>query len=208
MIEIIGHILNGLAFVGAALVLLPFASLLTRSDRLAGLTARLSCVFERLISAIAHIIMWAGLAMMLIQVLSVLLRYVFGINFIWMQESIIYLFALLFLLGAGYALIKDEHVRVDVVYTTLSPRKKAMVNMLGTYLFLFPVCGLIIWAAGGYVAAAWLNQEGSQDASGIQAVFLLKSLIPAFATLLAMAGFVVAAKASAVLTCAKPSGAS
>ncbi len=205
MIELIGHILNGLAFFGAALALLPFLSLLTRSDALAGLTTRLSAFFEGIIATIAHVIMWAGLAMMLIQVLSVLLRYVFGINFIWMQESITYLFAMLFLLGAGYALIKDEHVRVDVVYTTLSPRKKAVVNMLGTYLFLFPVCGLIVWAAGGYVAAAWVNQEGSQDASGIQAVFVLKSLIPAFATLLAMAGFVVAAKASAVLTGTSPS---
>lgn len=199
MINLIGNILNISAMVGAVFLLLPLFSWLSRNESLTKFSNSLAIGLEKFVLLITHIAIWAGLAMVIIQVLSVLLRYIFGINFIWMQESITYLFGIMFLLGSSFALLRNEHVRVDIFYSQMSLRRKALIDFIGTYLFLFPVCALILWSANGYVAAAWRSLEGSSDASGIQAVFLLKSLIPLFATLLAMAGYVQANRAVRIL---------
>ena len=104
-----------------------------------------------------------------------------------------------FLLAGGYALLTDDHVRVDIFYRGASPRRKALIDLAGTYLFLVPVCLLLIWTASPYVARSWAVGEGSNESSGIQALFIIKSFISAFAILLMMAGFVIAARASALL---------
>lgn len=192
MIQSVGNFLNILALFAGLLTLVPLVSLLTKSKAFITLSTRLAGFSLFILTHIAHTVMWSGLLMMLIQVSAVVMRYVFGINFIWMQESITYLFAAMFLLGAGFVLVEDGHVRVDIFYSTMSENQKAFINIIGTYLFLLPVCGLILWASGGYVSASWIDLERSQDPSGIHAVFLLKSCIPAFATLMAMAGLVLA----------------
>ena len=199
MIALIGNILNIAAFIGALFLSLPLLALLSGDKGLFAVSNGFASLFDKFILLVAHIAIWSGLAMIIIQVLSVLLRYMFGVNFIWMQESITYLFGIMFLLGSSFALLRDEHVRVDIFYSRFSAKRKALIDFLGTYLFLLPLCALILWAANGYVAASWRAMEGSPDASGIQAVYLLKSLIPAFATLLAMAGFVQANRAAAIL---------
>ncbi|MEM8771236.1 MAG: TRAP transporter small permease subunit [Pseudomonadota bacterium] len=155
----------------------------------------LSRIFEAATRLTGRAVMWLLLAMALVQFAVVLLRYVFGINYIFMQESITYMHGFVFLLAAGYALLTDDQVRVDIFYRDAPPKRKALTDLLGTYLFLFPVCLLIVWSASPYAARSWRVLEGSADASGIQGVFILKSLIPAFAMLLAMAGFVIAHRA-------------
>ena len=152
-------------------------------------------LFEDLTKLVGRTVMWLLLIMALLQFAIVLLRYVFGVNEIFMQESITYMHGAVFLLAAGYALLTNDHVRVDIFYREASAKRKAVVDLLGTYLFLFPVCLVIVWAGSPYVARSWAFYEGSAESSGIQGVFLLKSLIPAFAVLLAMAGFVIAHKA-------------
>ena len=144
-------------------------------------------------------VMWLLFAMAFVQFAVVVLRYVFGINYIFMQESITYMHGAVFLTAAGYALMTDDHVRVDIFYREAPAKRKALIDFLGTYLFLFPVCIVLLWTASPYVANSWAVREGSAETSGIQGVFLLKSLIPAFAVLLAMAGFTVAARAGAIL---------
>ena len=200
MLALAGNILMLMALALGIILLLPMVYILTRAGAVRRLCQSLAGLFEGINKTVSGTIMWAGLAMALVQLMVVIMRYVFGVNFIWMQEAIVYLFGFMFLLTAGYALLTDEHVRVDIFYRETSPRRKAFVNFIGTYLFLFPVCVLIIWAAGPYVARSWAVMEGSQEQSGIQAVFLLKSLIPAFAVLMAMAGFTLATKAALTLT--------
>ncbi len=148
---------------------------------------------------VGRTVMWLLLAMALVQFSVVLLRYVFGVNFIFMQESVTYMHGAVFLLAAGYALLTDDHVRVDIFYREAPARRKALINFLGTYVFLFPICLLLLWTASPYVANSWSVAEGSTETSGIQAVFILKSFIPAFAILLAMGGFVIAARAGEIL---------
>lgn len=135
------------------------------------------------------------LAMAAVQFPVVILRYVFGINSIFMQESVTYMHAAVIMLAGGYTFAVNGHVRVDIFYRHAAEKHKALINLAGIYVFLFPVCLLVLWTASPYVASSWAVLEGSAERSGIKAVFVLKSLIPAFAVLLAMAGFTTAVKA-------------
>ncbi len=180
-------------------IVIIISALIFTSGGAGPLIARLSPIIEKLVSASAQAVMWLLLAMALIQFGIVVLRYVFGINYIFMQESITYMHGAVFLLAAGYALLTDDHVRVDIFYREAPAKRKALIDLLGTYLLLFPVCLLLLWTASPYVANSWAVGESSAEASGIAGVFILKSFIPAFAVLLAMAGFNIAARAGDVL---------
>ena len=163
------------------------------------LMAGLAGVFEAINKTAGRSVMWLPIVMALVQFGVVVLRYVFGINYIFMQESITYMHGAVFLLAGGYALLTDDHVRVDIFYRDAPPRRKALIDLAGTYLLLFPVCLLLIWTASPYVANSWAVGEGSNESSGIKGLFILKSFIPAFAVLMSMAGFVIAARASSIL---------
>jgi len=162
-------------------------------------TERLAPVFAAISRCAGRAVMWLVFLMAFTQFAVVILRYVFGVNFLALQESITYMHGAVFLLAAGYALLTDDQVRVDIFYRGASPKRKALVDFLGTYFFLFPVCLLILWTTSSYVGQSWAVREGSAEASGVPAVFILKSFIPAFAVLMAMAGFSIAANAGAVL---------
>lgn len=180
-------------------VCLLATALVIMSGGAAQFSERARPLFEDVTRMTAKIVMWFLLAMALVQFAVVVLRYVFGINYIFMQESITYMHGAVFLLAAGYALVTNDHVRVDIFYREAPPKRKALVDFLGTYFLLFPVCLLLLWTASPYVAASWAVGEGSNESSGIQAVFIMKSFIPAFAMLLAMAGFNIASRAGAEL---------
>lgn len=160
---------------------------------------RLTQWIDTLNDRIGNYVSWLAITMILIQFSTVVLRYIFGISFIWMQEGVVYLHATLFMMGAAYTLLHEGHVRVDIFYRTAPPRKKAMVDLAGAFVFLLPVCGLILWASVPYVINSWVMQEGSQETSGIQAVFLLKSLIVAFAVLMGLQGIAMALRSSLTL---------
>ena len=143
---------------------------------------------------------WLALLMVLVQTIVVLQRYIFGINYIWMQESVTYMHALLFMLAAGYTLLHGGHVRVDIFYRDASPRTKAKIDFAGSYLFIFPVMILILILAFPYVRLSWMVLEGSLETSGIQGIYLLKSIILIFASLMLMQGFSLAARTALILT--------
>ena len=145
-------------------------------------------------AAIGGWVAWLAIAMVLVQFTVVVLRYVFGVGFIVLQESMNYLHGFLFLLGAGYTLLVNGHVRVDIFYREATVRTKAWVDLLGSLLLLIPMCVLVIWASWGPVLQSWRTLEGSPETSGIPAVFLLRTAIPAFAVLMIVQGVSVAAK--------------
>jgi TRAP-type mannitol/chloroaromatic compound transport system permease small subunit len=126
--------------------------------------------------------------MVVIQFLVVILRYVFGIGSIQMQESIMYLHAMTFLGGAAYTLQNGGHVRVDIFYSAMSERKKALIDLLGSAFLLIPFCILVWIKAYPYVLSSWSYLEGSKETSGIPAVFLLKTLILVFVVLVVFQG--------------------
>ncbi|NWG70109.1 MAG: TRAP transporter small permease subunit [Parvularculaceae bacterium] len=188
--------MRGGVFAGALAALAVLVALLGGPRKAAAL---LAATFETIARGAGRLVMWLTLAMALVQFGIVILRYVFGINSIFMQESVTYMHGAVFLLAAGYALLTDDHVRVDIFYRTASPRRKAMVNLAGAYVFLFPAVLVALWTSSEYVGHSWSVREGSAEQSGIAGVYLLKSLIPAFAILLAMAGFAAATRAGQTL---------
>jgi TRAP-type mannitol/chloroaromatic compound transport system permease small subunit len=131
---------------------------------------------------------WLTLLMMLLLCLVVVLRYGFDVGFIALQEFVTYLHASVFMLGAGYALKQDGHVRVDIFYRNFSTRGRAWINSIGCIVFLLPVCGYILLSSWDFVAQSWHIREVSSEPGGIAAVFLLKSLIPLLAITLGLQG--------------------
>ena len=160
----------------------------------------LAAAIDRFNTAVGRAASWCALAIVLIGFAVVLLRYVLGVGSIWLQESILYAHAALFLLAAAWTLKEGGHVRVDVFYASASPRVKAWVDLLGVLLLLLPFCIAIIWFSSPYVARSWAILERSRETSGLPLVFLLKTLIPVFAALLALQGLSQAIKSIAMLT--------
>ena len=157
--------------------------------------------------SIGRFVGWLALVMVLIQFVVVVMRYVFGISILAMQESIWYLHSIIFLVAAGYTLLHDGHVRVDILYGNTDERGKAWINLLGVFFILFPVCTLTWWMAWPYVVAAWAVKEGSVEVSGIQGVYLLKTGMLFFAGTLALQGCSLAIKSWFILRDLKVKGA-
>lgn len=149
---------------------------------------RLLAWLDSLAEWTGRLLAWLTLALVLVTFLVVVLRYGFSIGSIALQESILYLHAMIFLVGIAYTLKRDSHVRVDIFYRDMSPRKQALVNLLGTLLFLLPTAIFIFWISWEYVISAWQIRERSREAGGLPAVFLLKTLIPVMAALVMLQG--------------------
>jgi TRAP-type mannitol/chloroaromatic compound transport system permease small subunit len=154
---------------------------------------------------IGRAIAWLTLGMVLTEFVVVLSRYVFGLGSTLMQESIVYMHATVFLVCAGYALTHNGHVRCDIFYAAMTPRTKAILHIAGTLVFLLPMCVLIWWMAWPYVRASWAVMEISQEGRlGIPAVYLLKTLILVFGTLLALQAVSLIVQSALLLAGASP----
>ena len=149
---------------------------------------------------VGRTVAWFALAMVIVQFMVVVLRYVFGVGSIFMQESIVYMHGILFMLGAAYTLLHDGHVRIDIFYRETSEQRKALVNLIGTPILLIPICTVIFLYSWPYVASSWRVFEGSKETSGIQGVFLLKTIVLVFAVMLALQGLSLAIRSLLVLT--------
>jgi TRAP-type mannitol/chloroaromatic compound transport system permease small subunit len=143
---------------------------------------------EAIVRQTGQIARWLALAMVLLQLGVVLVRYLFGISYIFLNEGVLYMHAALFMLGAGYTLLVDEHVRVDIFYANLGARGKAAIDFFGTVVFLLPSMLVLLWVTWPFVRNSWAVMEGPISVGGIPASFLLKTLIPAFCILLILQG--------------------
>lgn len=145
---------------------------------------------DRISILTGHAIAWLTLAMVLVAFVIVVMRYAFGAGFIWLQESLTWMHAAVFMLGAAYTLQADEHVRVDVFYREMSVRQRAWIDLIGTLVFLLPLCVFLAIESFGYVHAAWQIRETSMNAGGLPypAVPLLKSALLVMPVLVALQG--------------------
>lgn len=162
--------------------------------------ARIALLIDLLSEWTGRVIAWLTLGMVIVTFTVVLLRYLFNVGWIAMQESITYMHALVFMLGAAYTLHHDGHVRVDIFYQKFGPRGRAWVDLIGTLLLLLPVTLFITWISWEYVSSAWALKEGSRETGGIPAVYLLKSAIPLMALLLLLQGLSLALRSLLVLS--------
>lgn len=143
---------------------------------------------------------WFALLMVLLQFGIVLLRYVFGFSSIALNESVLYLHAGLFMLGSGFTLMMDGHVRVDIFYAKWSARGKARLNMLGHLFLLIPSMIALLYWSWPSVRNSWAIWEGPLSVGGIPALWLMKSLIPAFCVLLLIQSLALIARQLVLLT--------
>lgn len=117
--------------------------------------------------------------MVLVTFVVVVMRYVFDAGYIWVQESVIWMHAVVFMLGAAYTLHDEEHVRVDVFYRNMSPRRRAVVDLIGVVVFLLPLCAFLAWNSWDFVVQSWRIGESSREPGGLPYPFLplLKSAL-------------------------------
>jgi TRAP-type mannitol/chloroaromatic compound transport system permease small subunit len=149
---------------------------------------RLADLLDALNDRLGRTIAWLTALMVVATIIVVLLRYGLDMGAIVVQESVTYMHALVVTLGIACTLKDDGHVRVDILYSRMTPGRRDLVNLAGHVLFLLPVCILVIFSSWEYVANAWRVREGSPEVGGIPAVFLLKTLIPVMAVLLLVQG--------------------
>lgn len=131
---------------------------------------------------------WLTLLMALVMFVTVILRYMFNMGWIWLQESVVYMHGLVFMLAGGFTLLAEEHVRIDIFYRPFNEKKKAIVNIFGTLFLLFPSCFVIFYYGFSYIGNSWAVLEGSKEAGGIPAVYLLKTAILIFPVLVSLQG--------------------
>lgn len=154
--------------------------------------SRIADRIDASVDALGRAVSWLTALLVLLAFGLVLVRYLFGTGSIAGQEAVLWLHSLVFLLGAAYALRHGQHVRVDLLYQRYSPRGKTWVDLLGTVIFLLPFCAFMLWISLDYVAASWATQEASREPGGLPGVFLLKTLIPVAAAVLALQGVALA----------------
>ena len=149
---------------------------------------QISGQLDRYHRSFGHAIAYLSLGIVLIQFLVVLLRYIFSVGSIFLQESILYQHAILLMLGSAYTLLVDGHVRLDIYYREFNARIRSIINIIGVICFLFPTC-IVIWVYSlPYIQQSWRVLESSKETSGLPFVYLLKTVILLFTILLLTQG--------------------
>ena len=148
----------------------------------------LKAIGEKVVAGLGQAVSWLTLLMVVVTFCIVLLRYGFNMGWVWLQESVTYLHATVFMLAAAWTLRLDGHVRVDVLYRSLKPRTQAWVDLLGSVFLLLPTAGLLLWLSYDYAEKAWKLQEASRETDGLPFLYILKAVIPAASGLLVLQG--------------------
>ena len=150
-------------------------------------------ILKNLSSTISYINKIAGFICAILVVLMslnvflvVVLRYLFGISFIWMQETYVWMHAYIFMLGAGFTYLNDDHVRIDIIYRSSSKLYKALVDSIGIIFLLLPFLYIIWNFSYPFVYKSWQMNEISREAGGLSMLYLLKLAILLFVALLSI----------------------
>jgi len=148
---------------------------------------------------IGRTVAWLTMGCVLTCFAVVVLRYVFGLGFPWMQELYVWQHAAVFMAGAGYTMLHRGHVNVDVLYGRMSPRRRAWVDILGTLIFLFPWLAIVAVTSAPFVLSSWSISEPSSTAGGMPGLYLLKSLLWVFCGVLFLQGLALIGRRALLL---------
>ncbi|WP_224703598.1 TRAP transporter small permease subunit [Devosia aquimaris] len=142
---------------------------------------------------------WLALVCVLVCFTVVVQRYVFSTSTLWMQDLYVWVSGAMFTGVAGFALMRDDHVRVDIFYRPASVRRKAMADLFGVAVFLLPFMYVVFHYGWPAIARSWSYYEASSNVGGMPGLFVLKSFILVFAALVGLQGIAMAARAILVL---------
>lgn len=147
-------------------------------------------LFDRISNAVGRVTSWLTLFMVVVMSLIVVMRYVFDAGMIWLQESVTWMHAAVFMVGAAYTLLHEEHVRVDIFYRRMSDRGRALVDLLGVIVFLLPLCGFLAYLAYDFAAVSWSMHETSREPGGLPypLIPVLKSIVIVMPVAVALQG--------------------
>ena len=182
-VEIAGTGLRYAGYVLLPLIVLPIIVLII-PKLLATPVRIISGVLDRISGVAMGFAMTAAFLIILIQLAAVLLRYVFGLSFSWLNDSVTFSFAMIFMLGAAATLRDDGHVRVDILRPRFGPKTTAGIEMFGSLAFIVPIGILILYSASGLIARTWTDLEPFNESDGRRIQFLFKTLVPFFAVLM------------------------
>ncbi|MFH0960664.1 MAG: TRAP transporter small permease subunit [Pseudomonadota bacterium] len=143
---------------------------------------------------------WTTLALVIVIFSDVVMRYLFNTSYVFTQELEWHIFSFIFLIGAGYTLLHDGHVRVDIIYQVVSPKARAWVDLIGVLFFLIPGCYIVIKTSWGFMLNSWDVFEGSPDPGGVPFRFIIKSFIPIGFSLMLLQGVSLGLKSLLVIT--------
>jgi TRAP-type mannitol/chloroaromatic compound transport system permease small subunit len=153
----------------------------------------------RLNSLVGRSFAWLALASAVLCFVVVVQRYLLSTTHLWMQDLYVWLNGAMFMAVAGYTLLIDGHVRVDITYRPAPVRRKAVMDLVGVLLFLLPFCAVVgIWGFE-YVQRAWQLREGSPNPGGMPGLYVLKTFILVFVVLVALQGIAMALRSVLVL---------
>lgn len=146
---------------------------------------------DRISELTGKAVAWLTLFMVVVTFIVVVMRYVFDAGLIWLQESVIWMHAVAFMLGAAYTLQQEDHVRVDVFYRTMSAKRRALVDIFGVLVFLLPLCAFLGWKSFDFVSASWSLREASRESGGLPypLIPILKTVLVIMPAALALQGF-------------------
>ncbi|MDH3374432.1 MAG: TRAP transporter small permease subunit [Gammaproteobacteria bacterium] len=147
-------------------------------------------LFDQVSHTSGKLTAWLTLFMVATTAVIVVMRYVFDAGLIWLQESVIWMHATVFMVGAAYTLLHEEHVRVDIFYRKMSERGRAIIDLTGVIVFLLPLCGFLAFKAYDFAAVSWAIHESSREAGGLPypLIPILKSIVIIMPILVAIQG--------------------
>jgi TRAP-type mannitol/chloroaromatic compound transport system permease small subunit len=122
---------------------------------------------DRFSIATGKLVSWLTLLMVIVTSIIVVMRYVFDAGFIWLQESVTWMHAVVFMIGAAYTLQQEEHVRVDIFYRATSEKGRAWIDLIGVVVFLLPLCAFLAYTSYGFAAVSWSLHEASRESGGM-----------------------------------------
>lgn len=142
---------------------------------------------------------WLSLAVVLVCFTVVVQRYFLHQTQLWMQDLYVWISGAMFTGVAGFALLRDDHVRVDILYRPWPVHKKAIADLFGVVVFLLPFLTIVATYGWGFIARSWRLYEGSANIGGMPGLFILKSFILVFCVLVGLQGLAMAGRAILVL---------
>ena len=147
-------------------------------------------LLDRFSEVTGRLTAWLTLVMVVVTFVVVIMRYVFDAGLIWLQESVVWMHAVVFMVGAAYTLRHEDHVRVDIFYRGMAPRRRALVDAIGVVVFLLPLCIFLGIKAWDFVSVSWALKEASRESGGLPYPFvpLLKTVIIVMPVAVALQG--------------------
>ena len=156
-------------------------------------------LLDRISTALGKGAAWLTLVMVVVTFVIVVMRYVLDFNLIWVQESVTWMHAVVFMLGAAYTLHDEDHVRVDIVYRRTTETRRAWIDLFGVIIFLLPLCGFLALKSWDFVAVSWSMHEASRESGGLPypMIPLLKTVLVIMPVAVALQGVSLAARSVA-----------